>query len=340
MNDLINKDRRSYIIAEIGTNHNNDIQTAKKLIDSCAQIGANAVKFQSWKADQLQNILEENGQPAKVLEILKHYELPDAWHDELMEYCHQKNIDFISTPFSIERAQFLHSINVPAIKISSSDLTYHKLLQEVASYDIPILLSTGMANTNEIELALKQFKKNKNKVILLHCVGAYPPDFADANLLAIPSLHKTFKLPVGISDHYPGHDTVVAAVALGACVIEKHVTLSKKMNTPDSSFALEINEFREMIIAIRNIESALGNGQKKCMPSESGGLIGGRRGIFITKDLNPGDILTENNIAALRPNIGDFQAHDLKDLIGKKISRTIFKGNPLKQEHLSLNETD
>jgi N,N'-diacetyllegionaminate synthase len=328
-----------YLIAEIGSNHGGNLEMARKLVRLCAEAGANAVKFQSWTADKLQNILdiEADGRlvDSQAFPVLKKYELPEKWHPILSNLCHDLGIDFISTPFDVERARLIHSLGVPAIKIASGDITYTELLAEVGRYDLPILLSTGMANLGEIERALECLEQSDNRdIVLLHCVGAYPPKPEDANLRAIVTLSQAFGLPVGISDHFPGHNMALAAVTLGACVVEKHVTLSRDAGTPDAPFALEIDEFRAMVKAIRQLEQALGDGRKRCMPSEAGGLKGGRRCLFAARELEPGHILNRQDIAVVRPNVGPLQPYHLESVIGRKINKPVQKGAPLCWEHM------
>lgn len=329
----------AYIIAEIGSNHAGQLKRAKEFIVACAQAGANAVKFQSWSAPKIQNIKDVGAdgslQDAKAIPILTKYEVPDEWHGELAGFCQEQGVDFLSTPFDLDKARLLRSIQVPAIKIASGDLTYDQLLKEVGQYDLPILLSTGMANLGEIERALELLEQSDQRdIVLLHCTAAYPPDLKDANLLTIRTLRDTFDLPVGISDHFPGHDTILAAIALGASVVEKHVTFSRADGHPDSPFALEIPEFQAMVASIRSLEIALGNGKKCCMPSELGGQIGGRRCLFAARDLVVGQTLTLEDVAVVRPNIGELKPHHLDQVLGSRIKETIPAGTPLKWDYL------
>lgn len=328
----------TFIIAEIGTNHGGSLERAKRLINACAEAGANAVKFQSWTAELLNNVKEVDADgrltDSKVIPILKKYELPDEWHTELAAYCNSFNIHFLSTPFDLEHARLLRDIGVPAIKISSSDLVYDELLEEMSTYSLPVLLSVGMANLGEIEHALECLGPARDRTVLLHCIAAYPPVYEDANLRAIHTLRKAFGLPVGFSDHLPGHEMALPAVALGACVIEKHVTLSRQDDTPDSFFALTIDELRLLIQAVRRLEAAMGDGQKRCMPSEKEGLTGGRRCVFAACDLTVGEVLTRSDLAVVRPNIGEIKPCHLKSLIGRMLRVDVPQGAPLAWRHL------
>lgn len=331
----------TYLIAEIGVNHGGSWERAKELVISCAQAGANAVKIQSWSARGLHNVKDvtPDGQvhDSKVLQFLKKYEVPEHWHGELAELCQTQGIDFLSTPFEIGRARLLRSLGVKAIKIASGDLTYDELLEEVGGYGLTIFLSTGMADLGEIERALTLLGNDANRdIILLHCVGAYPPRLEDGNLLAMRTMAEAFDLPVGISDHFPGHDTILAAVALGACVVEKHVTLSRTDGYPDSSYSLEVSEFAAMAAAVRILEAALGDGKKRCMPSEAEGRINGRRSLFAARNLSPGHVITREDIAVVRPNIGILQPQDLRLLLGRRVKSPVVAGAPLRWEHLDL----
>ena len=328
-----------YIIAEVGSNHNGNLELALDYIDACAKAGADAVKFQSWKALGLHNAFDisQDGSltPSKVIPILKKLELPDDWHLKLAERCRTLGVDFLSTPFDVERARFLRNLGVPMIKISSSDLTYDELVAEVGTYGVPILLSTGMANCDEIAHAIELLGRGREDIVLLQCTAAYPPRIEDANLRAIKTLQKQFGTQVGISDHYPGRDTVIAAVALGATIVEKHVTFSRQAGTPDAPFAIEIDELRDLVTAIRMLEHALGNGKKMCMESERDGLRGGRRGLFAAHTLKSGEVLARDAIAVVRPNVSELQPCDLRSVIGKHVSCDIPAGTPLRWAHIA-----
>lgn len=324
----------SYIIAEVGSNFDGDLELAREYVRACAETGVNGVKFQSWFSSKLHNVMDvtDDGslQPSQVIPILDKYELPASWHQELNDYAQSLGVDFLSTPFTIERARLLRDLNVPLIKIASGDLTYDQLLNEVGGYNKPILLSTGMASLNEIEHALNCLgEEGRKRAVLMHCVAAYPPDIQDANLLALRTMADEFGLPVGLSDHYPGHDTVLAAIALGAVVIEKHVTFSRDSGTPDSPFALEMGEMAELVSAVRDLEQTLGDGQKQCRASEQGGLIGGRRSLFSGRDIKAGDVIGEDDVEVVRPNIAELKPQDLTSLVGKKACQDIPLGTPL-----------
>jgi sialic acid synthase SpsE len=224
---------------------------------------------------------------------------------------------------------------VPAIKIASGDLTYDELLEEVGSYDLPIYLSTGMATFEEIGRALSALrtKGTTPPITLLHCVAGYPPDLADTNLRTLRTMAAVFELPVGFSDHLPGHTTAIAAVALGARVLEKHVTFSRDDGHPDSPFALEIPELEVLVRAVRDVEQAMGDGLKRCMPSEKEGLRDGRRSLFAARELKAGATLRREDVAVVRPNVGPMQPSDLRLVVGRRLLRDVPAATPLQWEH-------
>lgn len=330
-----------YIVAEVGSNHGGSLNQAFEYIDACADAGVDAVKFQSWNPMTLQNSLDFDSagvaRPSKVIPILNKYQLPAEWHQPLFDRCNLRGVDFLSTPFDIDRARLLRELGVRYMKVSSSDLTYDELLLELGSYGIPILLSTGMANTGEIAQALELLGHPSTEVTLLQCTAAYPPEIEDANLLAIQTMRNQFGLDTGLSDHYPGWEMAVAAVALGACVIEKHVTHSRSAATPDAPFAIEFDELTQLVRAIRLIERSMGDGVKICRESEVAGLRGGRRGLFAAEDICSGDLITRSMIAVVRPNVGQLQPRDLSIVVGAKSARAVRKGYPITAEDLLID---
>jgi sialic acid synthase SpsE len=295
-----------------------------------------AVKFQSWVADKIQNRkeLSETGGlvDSKVFPFMQRYQLPAEWHEELAELSRTLGVDFLSTPFDVSTARLLKTLEVPAIKVSSSDIVYDELLTEVGSYGVPVFLSTGMATLGEIEHALKCI--GHEKVLLFHCVAMYPPLFDEANLKVIETLRGAFGLPIGFSDHFPAHEIDLAAVALGACCIEKHVTLDRDDGAPDSFYSLEMDELTAMVKAIRQLEKALGDGRKRCMPCEEGGLVGGRRCLYAARDLSVGEVLQREDIAVVRPNVGELKPRHLTEVVGRRLSTSVSAGAPLEWGNL------
>jgi sialic acid synthase SpsE len=325
----------TYCIAEIGSNHAGSLERARTMIVRCAAAGADAVKFQSWTSRKLQNCRDADGRggfvDSAVLPVLERFELPEAWHGELAALCAGEGVDFLSTPFDTDRARLLRSLGSPAIKISSSDVVYDELLEEVAGYGVPVLLSVGMASLGEIERALGILREGGGaEVALLHCVADYPPVEGQANLRAIGTLRSAFGVPVGFSDHYPGQEAALAAVALGACIIEKHVVLARSGETPDGPFSLEIEEFGALVRAVRRLEAMLGDGVKRCMPCEAGGIVNGRRSLYAARDLVRGQVLTRGDIAVVRPNLGEMQPRHLRSVVGRRLAADVPCGAPLR----------
>lgn len=267
---------RVFIIAEAGVNHNGDIETAKRLVDVAAVAGADAVKFQTFKAENLvcKNArkadyqMETTDQEESQFEMLKKLELTPSMHERLLEYCNQKNIMFLSTPFDIESLHYLITLGCEMIKIPSGEITNYPFLKEVGKTGKKVILSTGMSTLEEVRDAVKVLKDNgSSDVTVLHCNTEYPTPYNDVNLQAMYTLKKELGIPAGYSDHTQGIEVPIAAAALGASVIEKHFTLDKTMEGPDHKASLEPDELQAMVRAIRNIEGALGSGEK--VPSES-----------------------------------------------------------------------
>ncbi len=254
---LIGSGHPCFFIAEIGSNHNKNLSLAKKLIDAAKKAGADCVKFQSFKADEL--VVKSH--PA--YDMLKKLELPLEWHYILADYCRKKDILFASTPFYLQAVDLLENIGVPFYKIASSDLTFYPLVEKIATTGKPIFLSTGMSYLSEIKRTVDLIKKSQNKkIVLLHCVTLYPPKTKDANLNSLITLEEKFNLPVGLSDHTRSLPVIIGAVAMGACVIERHFTLSRKLKGPDHPFAMEPRDFQEMVNCVRELEEARGRFMK------------------------------------------------------------------------------
>ena len=256
----IKNNKYPYIIAEIGANHNGDVELAKKMINEAKKCGADAVKFQSWTPESLiskgeyeRNQSYDDGDGGKkhfgsLKEMVEKYYLDDSQHKELKEYCNKIGIDFCSTPFSNNEAQLLNALDVPFFKIASMDINNYDLLEHVAQYHKPVILSTGMATLSEISIAVEKIESHgNNEILLLHCVSIYPPNYCDINLNNIRTLKEAFGYPVGFSDHTMGTSIPLASVALGCQIIEKHFTLDKKLPGPNHIHSVEPYELRQMV---------------------------------------------------------------------------------------------
>jgi len=341
-NKYIGENEPCFIIAEVGVNHNGDIELAKKLIDAAKDAGADAVKFQTFKVDEL---VTRKAKKAKYQEqstsvnetqydMLKKLELTEDDFRELANYSRKKGIIFLSSPFDKASVDLLQEIGVPAFKIASGEITNFPLLKYIAQKKKPIILSTGMATLGEIEEALRVIRNEGNeKIILLHCTSSYPTKIEDVNLRAICTLRSAFKLPVGLSDHTTGIIVPVAAVALGAVIVEKHFTLNKKMPGPDHKASLEPHELKAMIRAIRGLEKALGNGIKKPTNEEEKIKMVARRGIFARKNIRKGEIIREDMLTTKRPVEG-ISAKYFYKILGMKAKEDIMKDEAITWDKL------
>jgi N-acetylneuraminate synthase/N,N'-diacetyllegionaminate synthase len=322
-----------FIIAEAGVNHNGDLNLAQKLIDAAVEAGADAVKFQCFKADRLvtrdaakaaYQTANLGGAGLSQHQMLKALELRDDDFRILKEDCDRKKICFLATPFDEEAVDLLEPL-VDRYKISSGDCTNLPFLQVVAKKGKPVILSTGMSSLDEVRQAVKALEGVETT--LLHCTTNYPCPPKEANLRAMLTLKKEFGLPVGFSDHTEGIEIAVAAAALGATVIEKHFTLDKKMKGPDHRASLEPNELKEMIHAIRTVEAALGDGIKRPQSSELEIRRQAARSLVAARDLKAGEILREEDFVCKRPGTG-IPPDQSGKVIGKRLKK------PLKRDDL------
>jgi N,N'-diacetyllegionaminate synthase len=308
--------RHTLIIAEAGVNHNGSIAIAKRLVDRAVDAGVDIIKFQTFKSEKLvsksarqaeyqqRNIgKKDEGQYA----MLKRLELSEQAHEELIAYCKERNIRFFSTAFDMDSIDYLHSLNLGLWKIPSGEITNYPYLKKIAQYGEPIILSTGMCESQDIANALKVLLDNgvkKEQITILHCNTEYPTPMQDVNLRAMLTIEKEFGVKVGYSDHTKGIEVPIAAVALGATVIEKHFTLDRTMEGPDHKASLEPNELKAMVSAIRNIEQALGDGEKHVSASEAKNIEIARKSIVAACNIRKGELLTEQNLTVKRPGNG------------------------------------
>ena len=269
-----------------------------------------------------------------MYEAVSRIELPIKWYSELAEYAQKEKIIFLSTPFDEEKVDLLEKINVPAFKVASGDLTCYSFLKYIAQKKKPIILSTGMATLEEVKKAIKIVNSVGNReIILLHCVSNYPSKLKDANIRAMVTMQNTFNLPVGYSDHSPGYIVPLGAVALGASVIEKHITFNRNLKGPDHPFALEVEEFSEMIKKIRELEKALGDGKKRPVLEELPERKFARRGLYAKSDISKGVILKEEMIKMVRPSYEN-SPRDIQEVIDKKAIMEIVKDESITLEKI------
>ena len=338
---------KTIIIAEAGVNHNGDIKIAKRLIDVASDAGVDYVKFQTFKAEKIVSPTAKKAEyQSKNIgdnddfqyNMLKKLELSDQDHIELISYCRKKDIKFFSTAFDVDGVEYLNSLKLDRFKIPSGELTNFPYLKAVAKTNLPVILSTGMASLEEVRDSVNvliKYGTNKDELTILHCNTDYPTSMSDVNLKAMSSMAKFFGLNVGYSDHTLGTEVPIAAVSLGATVIEKHFTLDRSLSGPDHKASLEPEELKKMVESIRNIEKAIsGNGVKEPSKSELKNIVIARKSIHLSKDLLVGSIITEKDIIPLRPGDG-ICSMNWEEIIGKRINKNLIKYTKLKWDDLS-----
>jgi N,N'-diacetyllegionaminate synthase len=321
------------IIAEAGVNHNGSIELAKKLVEKAKEAGVDYIKFQTFKASKLvtkaakqaeyqqKNIGKEGD---SQYQMLKKLELSPEDHEILIAYCKERGINFFSTAFDFDSIEYLHSLNLGLWKVPSGEVTNYPFLKRIAAYNEPTILSTGMCDMEDVREAVDALYKNglsKENLILLHCNTEYPTPFEDVNLKAMDALRDEFGVEVGYSDHTKGIEVPIAAVALGASVIEKHFTLDRNMEGPDHKASLEPDELKAMVSAIRNIEKAVcADGTKHVSESERKNIAIARKSIVAACDIKAGDVFTEQNLTVKRPGNG-ISPMRWEEVIGKKAKK-------------------
>jgi len=336
------KNKKIFIIAEIGVNHNNDMKLAKKLINIAKKIGADAVKFQTFSADKLAKrytpkVPYQKRSGSKIethYQMLKKLELSKENHIFLKKYCKIKKIEFISTPYNLSDIIFLEKIGIKKFKIASADIVDHQMHTYLAKKNYTVIISTGMASMQEISSVVKIYKKFKNKKFsLLHCVSSYPCSDKSLNLMNIISLKNKFKCPVGFSDHSVGNLASVMSVGYGVSIIEKHFTLNKKFKGPDHLASSDPNEFKSLIVDIRRAENIRGKNLKRVQSEEISMKKISRKSMVYNKDIKKGHKLTNEDIDLIRP--GDGLLGDKINLfIGKKINKNVRKSENIKFSHI------
>jgi N,N'-diacetyllegionaminate synthase len=325
-----------YIIAEAGVNHNGSIDLALQLIDAATDLGVDCIKFQTFKASRIVTIdspkadyqLKVTSQSESQLEMLQKLELTYNDYLLLINRCKEKGIDFLSTPYNFEDVDFLLSLGVRGFKIASGQLTELPFLKYVAKYNKKMIISTGMSTLAEVFMAVQTIRDTGNEdIIVLQCTTNYPSETHDANLLAMVSIRESCKVDVGYSDHTKTNYACYASVALGAKVVEKHFTLSKNMEGPDHLSSLEPDEFKELVLGIKEVEKALGDGLKMPTEAEKANIFGMKRSIVAIVDLEPGTIIEKHHIGFKRPFNG-LNPNYYDNILGKKISKKIKVDQP------------
>jgi len=330
---------KTFIVAELSANHNNDFDITVKTVEAMAESGANAVKVQTYKAESLAlDVDNEYFGPRKegLWKGYRSYDLylkasmPYEWQPKLKKIAESVGIQFFGSPFDKKGVDFLERLNVPIYKIASFEITDIPLIEHIARKGKPIIISTGVAQIADIELAVNTCRSNGNgDITLLKCTSEYPSTFEAANLLTIPNLKNTFNVEVGVSDHTPGSTVPIVAVALGATVVEKHFILDRSLGGPDSAFSMEPIEFAKMVKSVREAEGSLGKVSYEL--TDKNKLR--RRSLFVAKDLRKGETFTESNIKSVRPGNGLHPKY-LKIVLGKRVNKPLKKGTPLSMEDI------
>ncbi len=335
-------DQACYVIAEAGVNHNGDLGLAVRLVEAAVDAGADAVKFQTFRADQIVTEdapkatyqQETSGETETHRQMLRRLELSADAHRRLIDVCRHRGIQFLSSPFDEESADLLDALEVPAFKISSGELTNLPFLSHVARKQKPIILSTGMATLEEVGAAVETVRnEGARSLALLHCVSCYPADPADVNLRAMATMRTAFGIPIGYSDHTHGLEVALAAVALGACILEKHLTLDRSLPGPDHRASTEPQEFTRLVGGIRTIQSALGTGEKRPAAGEAAIAAVARKSLVAVQDIRAGTSITAEMIGVKRPGSG-LPPASRAQVIGRRAACDIKAGVVLREDLL------
>jgi N-acetylneuraminate synthase len=329
------------VIAEGGVNHNGDLELARRMMDAARQAGADAIKFQTFRADRLVSPMAPRadyqrvtGEPSSQLEMLQKLELSERAHVELWRHGREVGLPVLSTPFDEQSADFLMRLGVSAYKVGSGELTNLPFLEHLAGKGLPMLVSTGMATLGEVEQAVMGIRRAGNPpLILLQCTSRYPAPPAEANLRVLGTLRAAFGVPVGYSDHTRGNDVALAAVARGACVIEKHFTLDRRLSGPDHAASAEPEQMAALVRSIRTVEKALGHGRKEPSAREAEIAEVARRSVVAARDLDVGERITPELIDIKRPGTG-LPPATAEQLIGRRLACALPAGTPLTWEVL------
>ena len=343
----VGQGKPTYIVAELSANHHGRFEEALILVEAAKESGADAVKLQTYTPDTLtirsdkENFRIGGGtlwDGRTLYELYSEAYTPWEWQPKLKAIADELGLDLFSTAFDSSAVDFLEEMGVPLHKVASPEIVDIPLIERMARTKKPLIISTGMATLEEIEEAIQAARSaGATQIALLKCTSAYPALPEEMNLLTIPHLAEMFQVPVGLSDHTLGIAIPVAAVALGACIVEKHFTLSRSIPGPDSTFSLEPHEFKEMVQAIRNAEKALGKVHYGVSEQEAKSRVF-RRSLFVVKSMKAGEIFTGENVRSIRPGHG-LHPRYLKDVIGKRAARDIERGTPLSWEHISETQS-
>lgn len=334
--DLYQKvNNRVYVIAEMSANHGGSLERAKEIIRVAKENGADCIKIQTYTADTMTidcdnkyfNLSKGTWAGENLYSLYEKAYTPWEWHDDLKQEAEKNGIDFLSTPFDISSMDFLEEAGMEYYKIASFELVDIPLIKYIASKGKPIIMSTGMSNLGEIQEAVDVIKEAGCQLVLLKCTSAYPTVYEEMNIRTMANLKETFDVPVGLSDHSMGDVAALAAVALGGKVIEKHLCLDRSLDTPDSVFSMEPEEFKNMVQRIRQMESVLGKVNYNTVACESTDIIN-RRSVFVVQDIREGELLTKDNVRIIRPGYG-LKPKYYDEVIGQRALQDIKRGTPL-----------
>lgn len=330
-----------FVIAELGVNHGGSIERAVELVDAAADAGADAVKLQTFDADHLVSddaplatYQQRSGGAGGQRELLDGLQLSAAGHSTVLERARERGVVFLSTPFDVASADLLVGLGVPAIKVGSGELTNLPFLRQLAGRALPLLVSTGMATIDEVDAAVHAIAEGGDPPLaLLHCVSSYPADPVDVNLRAMRTMAERYRVPIGFSDHTTGIEVAIAAVALGAAILEKHLTLDRSAAGPDHAASLEPDDFAAMVHAVRTVAAALGDGRKVPVAAEADVAAAARRSVAVSRDLPAGHVIGEEDLVLLRPGTGMSPA-SLSALVGRRLrvevrARTLLRPDDL-----------
>ena len=341
-NRVIGDGHPVYTIAEMSANHLMDINRAKEIIRLAKDSGADAIKLQTYRPDTItldcrgEEFMATKGSPWEGMNLYELYQqayTPWEWHKELFEYAKEEGITCFSSPFDLTAVDFLEELGAPAYKIASFEITDIPLIKKVAETGKPVIISTGIAEISDIELALKTVKEYGNEnVILLKCVSEYPTPYDELNLRTIPNMKDTFNCVVGLSDHSMGYAVDIAAVSLGATVIEKHLTIRRADGGPDGSFSMEPEEYKGMVDNIHNVEKALGRVNYELTEKQKNSR-GRARSLYVAKDMEEGEKFTPENIKSIRPGFGIHTKY-YEDILGKEATCALKKGTAMKWSYV------
>lgn len=337
---VISENNPAYIVAEMSANHNMNFNRACAIIDAAAEAGADAVKIQTYTADTITiDCNDASFQAHGLWEGMNLYQLyqkaytPWEWQADLITYANKKNMVCFSSPFDLTAVDFLEKLNVPAYKVASYEINDIPLIKKVAQTGKPVIIATGIARLADIELALQTCRDNGNEqVILLKCLSAYPAPFEEMNLKVIPNMTQTFDCLTGLSDHSLGDETAIASIALGAKVVEKHLTLNRGDGGADADFSMEPAEFAEMVRKIRNVEKALGQVSYELTEKQVESRAGSRS-LFVVQDIKKGDRITTENVRSIRPGIGMHTKY-YEEILGKTVRHDLKKGTPMEWRYI------